>query len=99
MTTRFRLWRGQLDLGQAFWTYAIGYGALANLAAASAALAVIVAGGPLPLAALVFLLPAPYTLTAAVGVWRSAGRYRGPAERASLARIAVVVWAVVVTLI
>jgi hypothetical protein len=97
MTTRFRLWRGQLDLGQAFWTYAIGYGALANLAAASAALAVIVAGGP-P-AALVFLLPAPYTLTAAVGVWRSAGRYRGPAERASLARIAVVVWAVVVTLI
>jgi hypothetical protein len=46
----------------------------------------------------VFLLPAPYTLTAAVGVWRSAGRYRGPAGRASLARTAVV-WAVVVTLI
>jgi hypothetical protein len=96
MITRIlRLWRGQIELGQAFWEYAIVYGSLANLIATITAFAVIAAGGPPLVAVIAFLLPVPYNFAAAVGVWRSADRYRGPAERAQLARIAVAVWAVI----
>ena len=98
MTQLFRLWRGQLDLGQAFWEYAIVYGSLANAFATIAALGTLAANGPPLLALTVFLLPVPYNLSAAVGVWRSADRYRGPPERAQLARVAVVVWAVLASL-
>lgn len=93
-----RLWRGEIELGRAFWEYAIGYGALANLVATIAAFATIVANGPVALAVVLFLLPVPYNVAAAVGVWRSAARYRGPPERANLARIAVTVWAIVLSL-
>jgi hypothetical protein len=35
---------------------------------------------------------------AAVGVWRSAARYRGPTIWANAARIAVIIWALIATL-
>lgn len=93
-----RLWRGELTLKRAFWEFAIVYGSIANLAATIAAFAVLAAGGPAALAIVIFLLPAPYNLAAAVGVWRSAATYAGPAIWANAARAAVLVWAIVATL-
>ncbi len=94
-----RLWRGEVGLARAFWEYALMWGTFANLTTTARAYGAYVAGAPLWLAAAVFFLAAPYTLLATVGVWRSAGRYRGPAHWANAARIAVLFWAVGVTVL
>jgi len=90
-----QLWRGELALRRAFWDYAIIYGSLLNLVTTLAALAALGAGWPLAIAAIIFLSPLPYNLLAVLSVWRSAERYRGPRLWADLARIAVVIWAIV----
>lgn len=95
------LWAGRMRLSEAFWTYAIFWGFLINLAATLASLALLVAlGGDAaskewaPLAALALhLLPLPYNLAVLVGVWRSAGQPEVKATAALLARLAVVAWA------
>lgn len=94
-----RLWRGDAPLSRAFWEYAIGYGTLAHVATTGLAYGTYVAGIPLWLAAVVFFIAAPYTLLVAVGVWRSAGRYQGPAKWALAARVGVLAWAVAATLL
>ena len=94
------LWAGRLRLSEAFWTYAIFWGFLINLAATLTSLTLLVAVGGdaaskewAPLAALALhLLPVPYNLLVLVGVWRSAGRPEVKANAALLARLAVVVW-------
>ncbi len=75
------------------------YGTLANLFGTIASLAALSAGAPAVLVALIHLLPLPYNIVAGVGVWRSAGHYRGNSAWATLARVFVVVWAVVATLV
>jgi hypothetical protein len=94
-----RLWRGELPLRSAFWDYAIIYGTLANLVVTMAALAALAADLPGLLALAIFLSPAPYNIVAVVAVWRSAGCYVGPPVWANLARIAVLTWAVLATLV
>jgi hypothetical protein len=92
------LWNGQLPLARVFWLYAILYGTLANLFATALSFASLAAGLPALLAAALHLLPLPYNIAAGVGVWRSADRYPGLPAWAVLARICVVVWAVLATL-
>lgn len=92
------LWKGQLPLARAFWRYAIVYALLANLCATGAALAIVAAGLPVPLAIVVFLLPAPYVVVAVVGVWRSADAYTGPPRWATIARYSVLVWGALIVL-
>jgi hypothetical protein len=92
-----RLWRGELPLMQAFWDYAIIYGTIANLLATLGALAALAVDAPW-LALAVHFLPAPYNVVAVVGVWRSAGRYRGAPVWATAARAGVITWAVLATL-
>jgi hypothetical protein len=94
-----RLWRGELPLVQAFWEYAIGYGTLLHIAMTGIAYGAYVAGAPLWAAAVLYLLPAPYALLVTVGVWRSAGSYRGPQHWAQAARASVVVWAILATVL
>jgi hypothetical protein len=89
------LWRGDLPLGQAFWEYAIAYGMIVNIVATVAAIATVAAGLPDALAICLFLTPLPYILTFAVGVFRSADKYRGPPQWATLAKMAVIVWGAV----
>lgn len=89
-----RLWRGDVGLASAFWEYTIVLGTFAHVVTTGLAYGAFVAGAPLWIAAVVFLLAAPYTLLVTVGVWRSAERYRGPAHWAHAARIAVLVWAI-----
>lgn len=82
------LWRGDLPLGEAFWTWAVLGGLLVNVPTSIAFLALVSAD--LPVLALIVGkgLSLPYNLLATVGVWRSAAR--SPAG-ADLCRGAVLV--------
>lgn len=93
------LWRGKLPLKTAFWEYAVGYGTVLNLLTSILSFAVLAMKGPPLLALGCFFLPLPYNVTAVIGVWRSASAYRGEPRWADAARIGVVVWAVLATLI
>ena len=46
----------------------------------------------LALALVVHLIPLPYSILTAFGVWRSARRYGGPSKFANFARIGVLAW-------
>jgi hypothetical protein len=81
-----------VPLGQAFWEYAIAYGTIANIVATAAAIVTVAAGLPETLAICLFLMPLPYILIAVVGVVRSADKYRGAPARATMAKIAVILW-------
>jgi hypothetical protein len=99
MKTAFiRLRRGEIPLARAFWEYAMAYGLLANLIATAGAFAVLAADLPALLAVAIFFLPLPYNALVVVAVWRSANRYAGPPMWATLARVAVVLWAIIATL-
>lgn len=86
------LWRGDLPLGDAFWEWAVLGGLLVNVATSLTFVWLITID--LPLLALLagYGLSLPYNLWATVGVWRSAARHEGPALQADLARGAVLVW-------
>ena len=85
-----RLWRGELPLFTAFWTWAVLGGLLVNITS-SAAFLVLASNDQPVLAILAGYAPSlPYNLVVTVGVWRAAARYTGERHWAELARIAVV---------
>lgn len=84
------LWRGELPLEVAFWHYAIYYGLIVNLAATTISIVLFLNDAPAPAVAM-HLVPLPYSVLTAVGVWRSAHRY-GPSKFAHLAQIGVIAW-------
>jgi len=86
-------------MARVFWEYAIGFGTLANLITTALAFGTYLATGSVLLGVIIFLLPLPYNVLIVVAVWRSANRYRGPPIWAMLARIVVVAWALLATLI
>jgi len=88
-----------MPLSRAFWEHAVLYVALTNLLATALALGTMVAQWPVALSIGVYLLPAPYVVTAAVGVWRSADAYTGPQHWASLARVVAIAWGVLMVLV
>lgn len=92
------LWNGRVPLARAFWEYAIVYGSLFSLFSTIAFFALMAGDYPDALAILVYLLPAPYIFLMVVAVWRSAGRYTGPAHWTTLARAIVILWAAVAML-
>ena len=94
-----RLWSGRTPLKRAFWDYAIIYGTLLNLVTTFAALMALTSGAHAAVALAIFLAPLPYNILVVVAVWRSAANYRGPAHWAKLARIIVVVWALIATVV
>jgi hypothetical protein len=85
------LWAGELPLGEAVWTYAIGIGLLVNLTTSGLFLALIMYDRPFAALFVGYVLSVPYNVVALVGVWRSAARYEGRAGLADLARIVTVV--------
>jgi hypothetical protein len=84
------LWLGELPLGDAFWTWAIGIGLLVNLTTSALFLALVTADRPWAALFVGYALSVPYNVVTVVGVWRSAARYQGPAAHAELARIVTV---------
>ena len=91
MTKLRSLWLGELPLGEAFWTWAIGIGLVVNLTTSALFLALITVDRPWAALFVGYVLSVPYNVLAVVGVWRSAARYRGHAGHADLARIATVI--------
>jgi len=92
------LWRGEAPLGVVFWWHTVTVGTLVNAATTLLFVALLSLGAPDALNVAALLLPVPYNIFLAVAVWRSAGRYEGPPERASLARLAVSLWALIACL-
>ncbi|WP_162916881.1 hypothetical protein [Dongia deserti] len=86
------LWQGYLPLETTFWQYAILYGLLLNIVTTVAALFLVVLDVPIAYAAIVHLLPVPYLILTAVGVWRSADRYGHHGNFPLFARLAVLAW-------
>jgi hypothetical protein len=85
------LWLGDLPLGEAFWTWAIGTGLVVNLTTSILFLVLITNDRPWSALFVGYALSVPYNVVAVVGVWRSAERYRGPGGHAELARIVTVI--------
>lgn len=98
MGTLSRLWAGEMPLARAFWEYAIVYGFVLNLFTTIASFALLTADASSALALIIFFLPMPYNLFVLVAVWRAAARYAGPRHWAGFARMAVVLWVLLVTL-
>lgn len=93
------LWSGRVPLADAFWTYAIFWGFLINMATTLVSLALIVADVPAWTAAVAHFASLPWNLLVLVAVWRSAG---GPAVSQQLrlvARSIIVAWSAFLTLV
>ena len=93
------LWRGELPLAKAFWEYALGYGTLLCIFTTGATFAALSAGFSMIVVGALFVLPLPYNVAAVVGVWRSAARYEGAKFWADGARIMVVGWALLASVV
>lgn len=85
------LWKGELPLGRAFWTYAVVLGVAINVLTSGMFLALMVLDQPLAALAVGYGVSVPYNIVATVGVWRAAGRYDGDPAHAELARVATLV--------
>ena len=91
------LWLGEVPLDEAFWTWAITVALLINLSTSVLFLTLITMDRPWAALVAGYALSVPYNVVVAVGVWRSAARYRGPAAYADLARVATVTLMMVLT--
>ena len=80
------LWRGELPLSDAFWTWAVLGAVAVNLSTSIAFLLLIMAEQPVAALIVGYAVSIPYNILALVGVWRSAARHPGPALQADLAR-------------
>jgi len=80
------LWRGDLQLGDAFWNWAVLGALLINVSTTILFLILISADHPWPALIVGYAFSIPYNLVALVGVWRSAARHKGLALHAELAR-------------
>lgn len=80
------LWRGNLQLGDTFWNWAV-LGALAvNISTTVLFLILISADHPWPALIVGYAFSIPYNIVALVGVWRSAAHHNGLALHVDLAR-------------
>ena len=92
------LWRGEVPLSEAFWTWFVFVGVPLNLA--TSVLFLVLISMERPVAALVvgYLLSVPYNILVAVGVWRAAGRAEVPPGLRSLARAVTIAGVVLLSL-
>ncbi len=87
-------WRGEAPLGIVFWRDMILVGTALNIAAALAAVLLLAADAPTPLALLVYFAPLPWSIFLFFAVWRCAEKAGGP--DAITAKIGAMIWLVVV---
>ncbi len=91
------LWRGDLPLEDAFWKWAVIGGLAVNLSTSVLFLVLIMQGQPLAALVVGYAFSVPYNILAAVGVWRSAGRFSGPRHWADAARIVTTIGMVILS--
>jgi hypothetical protein len=92
------LWRGELVLGQAFWLWGIFGGGIVALFATILVLFLLAMGASTWLAVLFFAADIPWNLVLLVGVWRSAAQPEVARGTATLARLTMLAWVVVLSL-
>ena len=92
-----RLWRGELPLETAFWTWAVVGGLFINLVSSALFLMLIVVDQPILALVAGYGFSVPYNVAATVGVWRSADRYTGDRQRADVARLVTAVGMIVLS--
>lgn len=80
------LFRGDLRLHDAFWTWVVLGGLLVNVTTTVLFLILISADHPWPALIVGYAFSIPYNIVALVGVWRSSARHNGLALHADLAR-------------
>lgn len=80
------LFRGDLRLHDAFWTWVVLGGLVVNVSTTVLFLILISADQPWPALIVGYAFSIPYNIVALVGVWRSAARHNGLALHADLAR-------------
>lgn len=98
MRTFRRFLAGELPLGEAFWTWAVGGGLLVNIVTSLAFLALVSMDRPILGLVVGYGCSVPYNIAAVVGVWRSADRHAGHTAFASMARFVTLAAAVVLSL-
>jgi hypothetical protein len=87
MNTLRRLWLGELPLADAFWNWAVIGAIVVNGLTSILFFALLMAEWTVTAFVAGYVLSVPYNVVAAVGVWRSAGRYTGDRRWADAARI------------
>lgn len=85
------LWRGDLELTEAFWTWVLFGGLIVNVTTSLLFLVLITLDQAWFALVVGYGFSLPYNLLALVGVWRSAARYEGPQRHADLARAVSVI--------
>lgn len=98
MTGLRRLWRGELPLAQAFWSWAVLGGLAVNGITTLLFLMLVAADRPIAAFLAGYALSVPYNVVVAVAVWRSADGFPGDPRWADLARIVTVVGMVLLSI-
>ena len=91
MNSLGRLWRGEIALPDAFWSWAVLGGLVINAASSALFLFLVMADHPILALVAGYAPSVPYNIVVSVGVWRSAATYSGERRWADLARIATIV--------
>jgi hypothetical protein len=91
--------RGGLPLARAFWVWGILGGGIVSLFSTLFALALVAASAPAWLAALAFAAHIPWNVVLLVGIWRSAGRPEVSPAAANLARLTILAWVLVLSIV
>lgn len=87
MSSLLRLYRGELPLDTAFWTWAVFGGLVVNVSSSVLFLILLTQDQPLWAFVAGYVYSVPYNVIATVGVWRSAGHYDGDPAWATFTRL------------
>jgi hypothetical protein len=98
MTRLYRLWRGELELADAFWNWAVFGGLVLNMASSALFVFLIIADRPISAFIAGYVLSVPYNVIVSVGVWRSAERYVGENRMAEVAPIVTIIGMVLLSI-
>lgn len=85
-----RLWRGELPLPEAFWTWAVTIGFIVNALTSVACYALLIADEAFWALVIGYLPSVPYNIVAAVGVLRSSRRADADPAFARFARVVII---------
>ena len=86
-----RLWRGELTLDDAFWTWAVIGGLIVNGLSSAGFVYLVMAEQQVAALIVGYVFSIPYNVIVAVGVWRSAEHHEGDQRWAEIARIGTAV--------
>lgn len=85
-----RLWRGELPLTDAFWTWAVSIGFVVNAGTSVACYILLMADRPVEALIVGYLLSIPFNIVVTVGVLRSSRREDADPALARVVRVTII---------